>query len=653
LTRLFRTLIIRFDPKPRKEKSVLDLMRKHAKSWFIKIALAGIAIVFVFFFGWGGRGGGGRQDYAAKVNDTVITYDDFQNALDTETEKIKLRFGGSIPPDFLDKLDLKKQVIQGLVTRTVLLQEAQRLGLFVTDEDLIRDIRSNPVFQRNGVFDDGNYNAFLRSIKLSPSAYEDARKKDLLARQVVRLLTDGVKTYPAEIKRLWHFQNDKLVLSMLTIKPQQKIEAPDAKDLEAYFKKNQSKYEFPATVSLEYVAFSWRDVRKSLSVPEDEVKAYYQTHPKEFLVPEQIKARHILLKIPKDADKEKIEEIRKKAEAVREKISGGEDFEKVAKKESEDEATAQKGGDLGFISRGSLNPALEKAAFKLGIGKISEPILTAQGYHIIRVDEKKPETQIDFEKAKPKIEEKLLEQKARKKVAVDADKFYEKVYRSEDLRGPAKEFGFGVREKDGVSKAGGIPDLGDDPKIMQEAFQLRTGEISRLVRSGDNYVVMKLLERIKERVPNLDEVRSAVEKDFLKNQAREAAMKKAGEIIAALKKQPNDPDVVTRDFGLKWTKMDPVSRTSDFVPELGKGPEVKEMLTTVSPATPLFPKPIPATNGIAVVRLSEVQPASDEKYEKEAETLQKWVLEVRQTEFIKGWLRVLEDRSQISIKEKL
>lgn len=632
---------------------MLDLMRKHAKSWFIKVALGGIAIVFVFFFGWGGRGGGGRRDYAAKVNDTIITYDEFRNALDTETEKIKFRFGGSIPPDFMDKLNLKKQVIQALVTRTVLLQEAQRLGLFVTDEDLIRDIRSNPVFQRNGVFDEGTYNSFLRSIKLSPSAYEDARKKDLLAKQVVRLLTDGVKTYPEEIKRLWHFENDKLVLSMLTIKPEQRTEAPDTKALEAYFKKNQSKYEIPSTVNIEYVAFSWRDVRKSLSVPEDEVRAYYQTHPKEFLVPEQIKARHILLKVPEGADKEKIEEIRKKAEAVREKISSGEDFEKVAEKESEDEATAQKGGDLGFLSRGTLNPALEKAAFKLEIGKISEPVLTAQGYHIIRVDEKKPEAQIDFESAKSKIEEKLLEEKARKKVATDADKFYEKVYRSEDLRGPAKEFGFEVRQDDGVSKAGGIPDLADDPKIMEEAFQLKTGEISRLIRSGDKYVVMKLREKVKERVPSLDEVRSAVEKDFLKDQAQGAAIKKAEEIITALKQKPNSPDTVARDFGLTWTKMNPVSRPSDFVAELGKGPEVKEMLTTVSSSAPLFLKPIPTTNGVAIVRLSELQPASDEKYEKEAETLQKWVLEVRQTEFIKGWLRVLEDRSQISITEKL
>jgi len=632
---------------------VLDLMRKHAKSWFIKIALGGIALVFIFFFGWGGGLDRGRENYVAKVNDTTITYDEYRDAYDTELEKLRFRFGGSIPSDYLDKVNLKKDVVQGLVRRILLLQEAQRLGLFVTDEDLVRDIKSNPIFQRNGVFDDGVYNAYLRSIKLSPGYYEAARKKELLAEQVVRLLTDGVKTYPEEIKRLWHFANDKLVLSMLELSPEEKTEVPDPKALEAYFKKNQSKYEIPPTVNLEYVAFSWRDAQKSMSVPEDEVQEYYQTHPKEFLVPEQIRARHILLKIPEGADKEELDQVRKKAEAIRERTSSGEDFEKAAQIESEDEATATKGGDLGLISRGTLNPALEKAAFQLEVGKLSGPVLTALGYHIIRVDEKKPETQIDFESAKAKIEEKLLEEKARKKVAADAQKYYEQVYRSEDLRGPSKEFGFEVRKADGVSKAGGIPDLGSDPKIMDEAFQLRTGEVSRLVRSGDSYVVLKLLEKVKERLPNLDEVRKVVEADFLKDQAQAAAMKKAEEIVAALKQQPDNPDKVAADFGLTWTKIDPVSRPSDYVTPLGNAPEVKEMLTSVSVASPLFPKPIPTTQGIAIVRLSEVQKASDAQYQKEEETFQKWVLGVKQTEFIKGWLRVLEDRSQVSITEKL
>jgi peptidyl-prolyl cis-trans isomerase D len=205
----------------------------------------------------------------------------------------------------------------------------------------------------------------------------------------------------------------------------------------------------------------------------------------------------------------------------------------------------------------------------------------------------------------------------------------------------------------GVSKAIGIPELADFPKIMDEAFQLRTGQVSRFVRSGDRYAVLKLVEKVKERQPSLEEVHSTVEKDFLKDQAQAAAIKKAEDVIAALKQQPGDPDKVAADFGLTWTKMDPVSRTSEFVSQLGKTPEVSEMLTSISASAPLFPRPISTPQGVAVVRLSDVQRADDKQYEKEEEPFQKWVLGVRQTDIRKGWIRLLEDRSQVSISEKL
>ena len=88
--------------------------------------------------------------------------DNFYKVYESELEKIKLRFEGSLPPDLLEKLNLKKSVVQGLVNQVLLLQEAGRLGLMVTDEDVVQDIKSNPVFQREGVFDIGLYRAYLK-----------------------------------------------------------------------------------------------------------------------------------------------------------------------------------------------------------------------------------------------------------------------------------------------------------------------------------------------------------------------------------------------------------------------------------------------------------------------------------------------------------
>jgi len=188
---------------------------------------------------------------------------------------------------------------------------------------------------------------------------------------------------------------------------------------------------------------------------------------------------------------------------------------------------------------------------------------------------------------------------------------------------------------------------------MEEAFQLKTGETSRMMRAGDSYVLLKLEEKNKERVPEYSEVRVTVEQDFVKEQALMAARKKAQEVIQALKSAAADPAEVAEKFGLKWQQLEPVARTASFIPQLGNAQEVNEMLTTVTKAVPLFPDPVPVTGGVAVVRLTGVESASEDQYAKDAAAFDNWVLEVRKTEFIKGWIQLLESRSKIDINEKL
>ncbi len=105
---------------------------------------------------------------------------------------------------------------------------------------------------------------------------------------------------------------------------------------------------------------------------------------------------------------------------------------------------------------------------------------------------------------------------------------------------------------------------------MDEAFSLKTDEISRLMKSGDNFIVLKLLEKTKERIPELDEVRSSVEKDFRKQEALESATKKAEEIIQALKDKSENPEEIATKYSSKWENLDPISRTAGSCSTVGK-----------------------------------------------------------------------------------
>jgi peptidyl-prolyl cis-trans isomerase D len=631
-----------------KESTVLHLMRKHAKSWLIKMALGAIIIVFVFLYGWTGPEDT-AGNYVAEVNGTVISDSHFQTVLEVEREKLRMRFRGSIPPAISEKLE--KQLLDRLIDQELLLQEAKRLGYFITDEDLVYSIRHNPVFQTNGVFDERRYREYLRILKMNPAYFEYVRRHELLEEKLVGLLTDGVKYDPAEIKQFWHFQNDKLVLSMLVLRPtEMKIGATaDEKALEAYFQKNQEKYEIPASVDVDYVSFSWKDFAKKLTVTEEDARSYYGNNPGEFVVPERIRARHILLKKPEDADKEKLDRLLKKAEEIVAAIKGGADFEEKAKKESQDDATSGKGGDLGFFSRGTMNKDFEEAAFKLDPGEISDPVRTSEGYHVIRVEENIPEKTLEFELVRDKIINKIKAAQAKQKVNSEADDFYEQVYRSEELGEPARKYDFKVKTARSVTRGQGLPEVGADLKIMDELFALKTDEISSLMRAGDDFVIMKVVKKHPARLPKLDEARLIAEKDFLKREALKKAREEARQIIEDLKKKPTDWESLAKKHSLTWEKLDPVPRTAGLVPKLGTAPEVSEMLATVSTEAPVFPTPVPVPDGIAVFRLLEVMPAGEEDYEQQEQMFKGVIVQVRKTEYLEGWLKLLRDRAKIDI----
>lgn len=633
---------------------MLDLMRKHAKSWFIKVALGGIIVTFVLFFGWSGTRE--RPDsYVAKVNDTIITPEELERVYQNELEALRARFKGTIPVGLLEKLDLKRKVAEELIRQNLLLQEAKRLGLTVSDEELARDIRSMPIFQRNGVFDESLYRSRLSAMKMSPQMFEITRRNQILEMMVIRLLTDSVKIDPEEIKNFWHFENDKLVLSFLRIKPQVPTDdhRPDVRELQAFFKDHQSAYEIPAALRLQYVIISWQDIQNKIDISDEEALLYYQNNLHEFNVPERIHVRHILFRVPPGADQETIDSARKKAEEALARIKAGEDFEKVAEQVSEDEATRERGGDLGFFSKGTMSPQLESAIAKLDVGQVSDPVFTDQGFHLISLLEKKAESQLDFELAKPKIRQKLTEERARAQVSAEADKFYEQVYRSFDLERPAKNFGYEVRIADQVTRADGIPDVDKDPKIMEEAFELNVGDVSKLFKVGEKLVVFKILEKRPARVPQLSEIQERLEADYRKDQALQKVRKQAETIIAELTKPETNADEVAQRYGLTWEQLDPVYRTSGFIPKFGNIPEVQEILTTLSPTAPVFGMPVPLGNDVAVVRLVSVERGSEERYAKEAIQQEARLRGLKQRYFLDGWLKVMERRSKVELNERM
>ena len=151
------------------------------------------------------------------------------------------------------------------------------------------------------------------------------------------------------------------------------------------------------------------------TVPEKEIKAYYESHLNLFKQPEQVKASHILIKVDPKAKEPEKEDALKKIRDVQKKQIKGDDFAKLAKEYSQGPSNA-KGGDLGYFKRGQMVPAFEEAAFKLKSGEVSDIVKTRFGYHLIKVVDKKPESTVPYEEIKDKLGQYLKQEKVQKEI---------------------------------------------------------------------------------------------------------------------------------------------------------------------------------------------------------------------------------------------
>jgi peptidyl-prolyl cis-trans isomerase C len=147
-----------------------------------------------------------------------------------------------------------------------------------------------------------------------------------------------------------------------------------------------------------------REVLEKITITEEDKRSYYTANSEGYSVPETVRARHILIRVPADAEEKEKEELKKKAEAVLEKVRSGDDFERLASENSDDSGSKQKGGDVGFFPRGRMVKPFEDAAFSLKEGEVSGLVETKFGFHIIRVEERKEAQIKPFEEVKEEIQ---------------------------------------------------------------------------------------------------------------------------------------------------------------------------------------------------------------------------------------------------------
>ena len=636
---------------------MLQFVRSKQKSVLIKIAFGVIILSFIIGYTMltspaDQRAKQGRET-AARVNGDEISYDAFQNSYSNLYNLYQNIYQGKFDANLEKQLNLPRQAMRQLIDEALLIQQAQKLGLEVTKEELVDSIARYDAFQIDGKFNRDRYLEVLNYQRMNPEQFEVSQRRKLLTEKVREKLQQGVSVSDTELATAFHQENDKINLNYVWLTPalvESKVKVTDA-GLKQFFEQNLEKFRVPEKVSLRYLQFDPARYENEVGTPTDEeLKRYYRRNLDQFEILEQVKAAHILLSVPKDADSITVQKRRDLAEKVLKQLQDGADFAQLAKTYSDDKSNAANGGELGSFGRGVMVKEFEDAAFALRPGQLSGIVQTPFGFHIIKVEEytepgvKSLVDVIDEVKAGLAVEK--SHQLAYEK-AMDA---YNINRKTGNLETAATANDLGIKETGFFSTNDAIDGIGKVPEINQVAFTLKENQLARPIQTTQGVFLFTLKERQPSHLPELSKVKPLVEQLYRSEQAQTLAKKLADQLL----KQATDKKslrTAAQNLNLTVEESGEFSRSFGFfIPRIGTSQELSEEAFSLTKEAPIAKKVYTINDKFLVASLKSTKTADFEKLENtDREQLKNRLLAEKKQKVVAEKLQQLVEQAEIEI----
>ena len=629
---------------------MLGTMRKHATSWLIKVACFAIVIVFIF---WGGYSYTEKKaSRVAVVNGSYIGLREYQSMYSNLVEQMRRQFGRQFSSELVETLNLKGQALDRLINRRLILTEAGMLEFDVSREELQNAIVSYPAFQTNGQFDSLRYQQILRSNKLTPQDFEANQREDLLINKVEQFITRGTKVLESEMLSFFHHTRDRVNLAYVQIDPQDfknqvKVDEAAVRD---YFDKHRENYRLADKRNILYVRFVPQDYLAEVEVTDQEIEEFYQLHQDDYLEPKKVHARHILFRISEKAKTAEIQEILDRAKKVLDLARKGDNFAELARKYSDD-STASKGGDLGYFKSGDMVKPFADSAFSLKKGEISDLVRTRFGVHIIKVEDIKEESVKPLAAVKETVRQSLKEERSREIALQRADSFIDLSRALDDLQKAAAEAGLEVKESGLFAAEEPVPQLGRHPEINEIIFALRPKEISPAFSIGDDQLVAQLVEIQDSRLEEFAEAQERVQEDWITEQSEVLARTQAQEWLETARQEGNLAKVARRNK-LKINKTGLFTTVSP-APPFGNQRDMVITAFSLTPEQPVPSEVYEVDGKFIILQLEDSQPASENGFQKEKDSLAKQLLQAKKEQTFSRWINGRRQQADIKMLQEL
>ncbi len=518
---------------------MLKVMRDsfHQLKWILLAVVAAFIIGFVFIdMGLGGARSGQESEraYAARVNGSTISYREYQRALYNITERYKQMYGQQLGEDQLQAMGLQKQVLDMLVDQRLLLQEADRLHLTASQEELRKKILENPTLNPGGKFVGSElYSQYVRMMNYNdPAEFEEDLSREITLSKMQSAMTDSVVISPkaaeAEYRRVSENAKIRYVLYP-ALREMGGVAVTDA-DVTAYYNANSKKYVHSEQRELRYLIADYTKLRSMIQPSEQQLRDKYEAQKADFTNPPSVHVLHLLIKVAPTATPEQDAAAKAKAEGLVAQLKAGGDFAALAKANSQDPSSASNGGDMGWFNQGQMVDAFDQKVFSAPLNSIEMVRTPEYGYHIVKVLDRKPAGVKSFEEVRAQIAQQLADQlskdQARDAIAKVAQQVRDTHPKTADDFSKLANDKVASNDTKWFQKSDSVPSLGYNTVVSQWAFQAKPNDTSDVIGTSRGPAIFFLAGVRPGAVSALEEVKDKVAMDARNDKAMELAKQK-------------------------------------------------------------------------------------------------------------------------------
>ncbi|TMU72282.1 peptidylprolyl isomerase [Pseudomonas fluorescens] len=584
---------------------MLQNIRDNSQGWIAK-TIIGVIVALMALTGFDAIfQATTHKNEAAKVNGEEISQNELSQAVDMQRRQLMQQLGKDFDASLLDEKMLRESALKGLIDRKLLLQGAEQAKFAFSEGALDQVILQTPEFQVDGKFSSERFDQVIRQLGYSRMQFRQMLAQEMLIGQLRAGVAGSGFVTDAEVLAFARLEKQTRDFATLNVKADPAAVKLTDDEVKAYYDEHAKEFMTPDQVIIDYVELKKASFFDQVAVKDEDLQAAYQ---KEIAnLSEQRRAAHILIEVN---DKTTEAQAKAKIDEVQARLAKGEKFEALAKEFSQDPGSANNGGDLGYAGPGVYDPAFEKALYSLSKDQVSEPIRTDFGYHLIKLLGVEAPEVPTLASLKDKLTRELKAAQVEQRFVEATKQLEDSAFEASDLAQPAADLKLTVHTSKPFGREGG-EGVAANRAVVTAAFSTEVideGANSTAIElDPETVIVLRSKEHLKPAQLPLESVNVAIRTQLTKEHASAAAKTKAEKLIADLRdgKAPLDKAV----DGQNWKATEAATRGQE-----GVDPAVLQALFRMpKPAAkdkPTFTSVTLPDGSLMIVRLNGVNEAA-------------------------------------------